>query len=376
MATGSRSLRAGRDARPPSARDQARPSWCNDPFVFAFVGGIRVTSASAGARPGRRRRRVPAPAGHPDRHDHEPDPTRDPRGHRRRLPPPGQRPGARGALPRPTPACCGPAGGLLRLCPGHPAGPPGRGRHPPRPGRPAGRIANKALSPAVNDPYTAIQAVHHLSVLLCALAGRRLGDWLCRDRQGTLRVAVPLPDLDEYLRRSTAQIRRFGAAEPPLTRSLIQLLRDVGTSTASQGRRAPALTICGWCWRTPSARPPSPTTCRLWSRTARPRSAPWEPTIPRYPAAEHRISAQPADPCGRPRAIRGAADTPKPIASSVAWCSTSIWPTPDRSGIASAIASGVLFRRWVEAAIGSRCPGRSQSIWAVPDLVRASCAAG
>jgi uncharacterized membrane protein len=31
-------------------------------------------------------------------------------------------------------------------------------------------IANKALSPAVNDPYTAIQAVHHLSVLLCVLA--------------------------------------------------------------------------------------------------------------------------------------------------------------------------------------------------------------
>jgi uncharacterized membrane protein len=99
-------------------------------------------------------------------------------------------------------------------------------------------IANRALSPAVNDPYTAIQAVHHLSVLLCVLARRRLGDWLCHDRQGILRVAVPLPDFAEYLRRSTAQIRRFGAAEPPLTRSLIQLLRDVGTSTSSEERRA------------------------------------------------------------------------------------------------------------------------------------------
>jgi uncharacterized membrane protein len=99
-------------------------------------------------------------------------------------------------------------------------------------------IANRALSPAVNDPYTAIQAVHHLTVLLCILARRRLGDWLYHDRQGTLRVAVPFPDFDEYLRRSTAQIRRFGAAEPPLTRSLIQLLRDAGTSSASQERRA------------------------------------------------------------------------------------------------------------------------------------------
>jgi uncharacterized membrane protein len=97
--------------------------------------------------------------------------------------------------------------------------------------------ANRALSPAINDPYTAIQAVHHLTVLLCSLARRRLGDRLCRDREGTLRVAVPLPDFAEYLRRSTAQIRRFGAAEPAVTRSLIQLLRDVGASTMSEDRR-------------------------------------------------------------------------------------------------------------------------------------------
>jgi uncharacterized membrane protein len=40
-------------------------------------------------------------------------------------------PCARGALPRPTHACRGPAGGLLRLHPGHPADPAGGGRHRP-----------------------------------------------------------------------------------------------------------------------------------------------------------------------------------------------------------------------------------------------------
>jgi uncharacterized membrane protein len=99
-------------------------------------------------------------------------------------------------------------------------------------------IANRALSPAVNDPYTAIQAVHHLAVLLCSLAPRRLGDRLCDDSQGTLRVAVPQPDFGEYLLRSTAQIRRFGASEPALTRSLVQLLNDVGSSAVSDDRRA------------------------------------------------------------------------------------------------------------------------------------------
>jgi uncharacterized membrane protein len=98
-------------------------------------------------------------------------------------------------------------------------------------------IGNKALSPAVNDPYTAIQAVQHLSVLVCLLAGRRLGDRLYHDEQGTLRVAVPLPLFADYLRLGTAQIRRSGAKEPAVARSLIQLFKDVGSSAVSEDRR-------------------------------------------------------------------------------------------------------------------------------------------
>ena len=98
-------------------------------------------------------------------------------------------------------------------------------------------IANKALSPAINDPYTGVQAVHHLSVLLCALARLRLGDWMIRDGDGELRAAVPRPTFPDYLRLGTAQIRRFGAAEPGLTRALIVLLRDAGASSATEDRR-------------------------------------------------------------------------------------------------------------------------------------------
>ena len=98
-------------------------------------------------------------------------------------------------------------------------------------------IGNKALSPAVNDPYTATQAVHHLSMVLCVLARRRLGNWLCRDEQGTVRVAVPFPEFADYLRLGTEEIRRFGAKEPTLARSLIQLLKDVGSSATSEDRR-------------------------------------------------------------------------------------------------------------------------------------------
>ncbi len=45
-----------------------------------------------------------------------------------------------------------------------------------------------------DDPYTAAQAVHHLSEVLCVLARRRLDDRLYRDDHGTVRVAIPFPD--------------------------------------------------------------------------------------------------------------------------------------------------------------------------------------
>jgi uncharacterized membrane protein len=72
-------------------------------------------------------------------------------------------------------------------------------------------IGNRALSSAINDPYTATQAVHHLSEVLCVLAHRRLGDRLYRDEHGTVRVAIPFPDFADYLQLGTGQIRRFGA---------------------------------------------------------------------------------------------------------------------------------------------------------------------
>lgn len=101
-------------------------------------------------------------------------------------------------------------------------------------------IGNRALSSAINDPYTATQAVHHLSEVLCVLARRRLDDRLCRDEHGTVRVAIPFPDFADYLQLSTGQIRRFGAKEPAVARSLLQLLKNVCSSTTSENRRVAA----------------------------------------------------------------------------------------------------------------------------------------
>ena len=90
-------------------------------------------------------------------------------------------------------------------------------------------IAVKALSPAINDPYTAIQALEHLGVLLAKLVRRPLGTQRLRDDTGTIRVVVPGRDLSYYLDLATGQIRRYGCAEPRVDRALLRVLATTGT---------------------------------------------------------------------------------------------------------------------------------------------------
>jgi uncharacterized membrane protein len=83
-------------------------------------------------------------------------------------------------------------------------------------------VACKALSPAVNDPYTAVQAVDHLSVIFCALARRPLGTHVARDGQGV--VIVPARRFGDYLAVMCGLIRRYGASEPTVSNALLRLL--------------------------------------------------------------------------------------------------------------------------------------------------------
>jgi uncharacterized membrane protein len=82
--------------------------------------------------------------------------------------------------------------------------------------------ACKALSPAVNDPYTAIQAVEHLAVLFSALAGRPLGDHVAHHTAGT--VTIPGRSFAEHLTLGVGLVRRYGAAEPTVVQALLRLL--------------------------------------------------------------------------------------------------------------------------------------------------------
>jgi uncharacterized membrane protein len=86
-------------------------------------------------------------------------------------------------------------------------------------------IAVKALSPAINDPYTAIQSLEHIGVVLASLAPRPLGGQLLADPDGSARVWMPGRDLRYYLDLATGQIRRYGCSEPRVVLALIRVLR-------------------------------------------------------------------------------------------------------------------------------------------------------
>lgn len=98
-------------------------------------------------------------------------------------------------------------------------------------------IALRAISPAVNDPTTAVDAISHLAVLLSALAGREIGPRLLADADGGVRVALGSCDFSDYLAAACDQIRRFGAKEPAVLIALLGLLTDTACRARDGERR-------------------------------------------------------------------------------------------------------------------------------------------
>ena len=91
-------------------------------------------------------------------------------------------------------------------------------------------VAVKALSPAINDPTTAVHAVNRLSALLWILAGRRLEPVAAYDRDGVIRATLPSRGFEEYLDLACGQIRRYGASEPAVTSALLEMLAVVAAA--------------------------------------------------------------------------------------------------------------------------------------------------
>lgn len=90
-------------------------------------------------------------------------------------------------------------------------------------------IAIRALSPAVNDPTTAVQALDQIGDLLARLGQRRLEVGEFRDAAGRLRVVAEFPSWDDFLHLGFEEILSYGAKSVQIMRRMKALVADLLT---------------------------------------------------------------------------------------------------------------------------------------------------
>ena len=98
-------------------------------------------------------------------------------------------------------------------------------------------IAERALSPAVNDPTTAVQAVDRIHDLLRQLADRPFPPGSLGDREGHVRLTFPTATWEGYVELGVQEIRQYGSGSLQVARRLRAMLEDLLT-VAPEPRRA------------------------------------------------------------------------------------------------------------------------------------------
>ncbi|GGX63983.1 hypothetical protein GCM10010324_05990 [Streptomyces hiroshimensis] len=88
-------------------------------------------------------------------------------------------------------------------------------------------IAQRALSPAVNDPTTAVQCLDRITQFLAALARRPLGALHHCDRRGAVRLVQDVPGWADLVDLGFAEIRGCATGSPQVTRRLMAALGDL-----------------------------------------------------------------------------------------------------------------------------------------------------
>ena len=99
-------------------------------------------------------------------------------------------------------------------------------------------IAIKALSPAINDPTTAVQALDQVEDLLLRLGRVHLDGGRVRDGRGSLRLVFPVPKWEDFLVLAFDEIRYCGASSIQVMRRMRALLQDLKDHVPPERRPA------------------------------------------------------------------------------------------------------------------------------------------
>ncbi len=97
-------------------------------------------------------------------------------------------------------------------------------------------VAIKALSPAINDPTTAVQTIDQIEDLLRRLGKCELDSGFASDAEGALRLVFPMPTWEDYLALGLDEIRQYGATSVQVMRRLRSALVGLMDSVPSAER--------------------------------------------------------------------------------------------------------------------------------------------
>lgn len=100
-------------------------------------------------------------------------------------------------------------------------------------------VANKALSPAINDPTTAVQVIDHLGEVLRVIGGMDLSrsHWTA-DHEAAVGLVFPIRSWEDYLTLATTEIRCYGASAIQVMRRMRALLQELREEVLDDHRPA------------------------------------------------------------------------------------------------------------------------------------------
>lgn len=98
-------------------------------------------------------------------------------------------------------------------------------------------VAARALSPGVNDPFTAINCMDWLSTALLEIARRVMPSALHRDEAGALRVLVKSPSFASYAQTALGQLRPYAARDVNAARHQLCIILDLVTEIPQRSAR-------------------------------------------------------------------------------------------------------------------------------------------
>jgi uncharacterized membrane protein len=98
-------------------------------------------------------------------------------------------------------------------------------------------IAIRALSPAVNDTFTALTCIDWLSAGLRRISARTLGEGVYRDRAGRLRLIESDPSYARMVNRAFDKIRQAARGMPAVIIRMIDALASIIEETTTEDQR-------------------------------------------------------------------------------------------------------------------------------------------